>query len=62
MEKTYTITLIPDPETILDLLADAEAELFHASTDNPENQHLRNAASAARQALEEFARAIGKIH
>lgn len=56
------ITLISDSETILGLLADAEMELFHASTDNPENQHIHNAYIAARQALEEFARAIGKLN
>lgn len=44
---------------IFDMLADAECELYHKATDNPENEELKAAHAAARQALEAFAKATG---
>ena len=46
-------------EEIIDLLADAECELFHRATDDPENEDLKAAHAAARQALEMFAKSTG---
>lgn len=46
-------------EKMIDLLADAECELFHMATDDPTNEDLKAAHAAARQALELFAKSTG---
>lgn len=48
-------------QELLELLADAESELFHLATDNPENDGLRAAHNAAKEALETYAKAAGFI-
>lgn len=48
-------------DQILDMLTDVECELFHLSSDNPDNRDLEEAKSSARAALTSFAKAIGKI-
>lgn len=50
------------PDEVLAVVADAECELYHLSTDNPDREDLRQAAAAARLALETYARAIGRHH
>ena len=46
-------------QEIFEMLADVECEIFHLSTDNPEDLQLRKARKAAREALEAFAAATG---
>ena len=46
---------------IFDMIANAECEVFHLSTDNPQNEELDRARVAMRTALEAFARATGKM-
>jgi phosphoribosyl 1,2-cyclic phosphodiesterase len=48
-------------DEIFDMIADAECEVFHLSTDNPDNEELDRARVAMRTALEAFARATGKM-
>lgn len=49
-------------QEILNMLADAECEIFHLSSDNPEDVQLKEAHKAARAALESFAKAIGALN
>lgn len=46
---------------ILDLLAENESKLFYASCHDPKNECLKIAHSAAKKALEDYARAMGII-
>lgn len=48
-------------DEIFDMIANAECEVFHLSTDNPYNEQLDIARVAMRTALEAFARATGKM-
>lgn len=48
-----------NPDTVLDMIAEAEGELCMLAFDNPANEQLRLAAAAARVALETYAKAIG---
>ena len=48
-------------DEIFDMIADTECEVFHLSTDNPQNEELDRARMAMRTALEAFARATGKM-
>ena len=41
------------------MLADVECEIYHLSTDNPEDEALKKARLAAREALEAFAACLG---
>lgn len=49
-------------QEILAMLADVECEIFHLSTDNPDDDDLRKARIAAREALEAFAASLGIKH
>ena len=48
-------------DEILEMLVNAESEVFELASDNPDNAELDNARIAARTAMESFARAIGRI-
>lgn len=53
-------------QEILEILADAECELFHKWTDmsskEPGYEEIKAAHQSARNALETFARAIGRLN
>lgn len=46
-------------QEIFDILAENESKLFYASSRDPKNEELKAAHTAARQALESFAKATG---
>lgn len=46
-------------QEIFDTLAENECKLFYASCHEPQNESLKIAHAAARQALETFAKATG---
>lgn len=49
----------PTAQEIFEALADVECEIFHLSADNPDDEQLRIARKAAREALKAFAAATG---
>ena len=46
---------------ILDMLSENECKLFYAYCANPENESIKAAHAAAKEALESYARQIGII-